>query len=56
MVLFNKGENAASVNTVRFHEMLDGMTSAKDVMTDKSFDLGQNIDVPARSVMILEIK
>lgn len=56
MVIFNKGEKAASVNTVRFHEMLDGMTSAKDVMTDKSFDLGQNIDVPARSVMILEIK
>ena len=39
----------------RFHEMLSGVSSGKDVLSGKTFDLRTEIRLPAKSAIILEI-
>ncbi|HCN89689.1 MAG TPA: alpha-amlyase, partial [Oxalobacteraceae bacterium] len=56
MVVLNKNKSAAVLATDRFHEMLSKTSSATDVMTGRRFDLGSTLSVPARSVLILEVK
>ncbi len=56
MVVLNKNKSAAVLATDRFHEMLTKSSSATDVMTGRRFDLGSTLSVPARSVLILEVK
>lgn len=55
MVVLNKNEEAVNMDTLRFHEMLTGKSSARNVLTGDSFDLGGHIKVPARSPLVLEI-
>ena len=55
MVVFNRGEEAGSITTARFAERLGDANSAVDVITGQSFDLDETLDVPARSVLLLEI-
>ncbi|HSY29877.1 MAG TPA: cyclomaltodextrinase C-terminal domain-containing protein, partial [Burkholderiaceae bacterium] len=40
----------------RFHEVLAAQSSGTDVLSGKSFDLSHSLTVPARSVLILEVK
>ncbi|QZT37621.1 glycoside hydrolase family 13 protein [Halosquirtibacter xylanolyticus] len=56
MVVFNKNTEDVSLKTARFHEMLDGVSDAKDVITGKTQSVGEELLIPARSVLILEVK
>lgn len=55
MVAFNKSKKAASLDTDYYYERLNGFSKGKDVITDKTYEL-DNLDIPARSVLILELK
>jgi glycosidase len=55
MVVLNKNEEAVNIDTLRFHEMLTGKSSARNVLTGDSFDIGDQIEVPARGPLVLEI-
>ena len=55
MVVFNRSEEAQSIDTTRFAERLGDASSAADVITGQSFDLDETLEVPARSVLLLEI-
>jgi glycosidase len=56
MVVFNKGRQPTSVDTDRFHERLAGRTRGYDIVTQRSFALGESIEMDARSVLVLEIR
>jgi glycosidase len=56
MVVFNKNNKEASLDLDRFAEMLAGATSGKDILTSKNHSLDNNLQVPARGVMVLELE
>jgi neopullulanase len=55
MVAMNKNKTAVNLDTERFHEMLTPTASATEVLSGKKFDLSKTINLPARSVLILEM-
>ena len=56
MVILNKNTENKTLNTSRFTESLQGFTSAKEVMTGISIPDLNNIVVPGKTSMILELK
>lgn len=56
MVIMNKKDEKVGLFTNRFHEMLNGNEKAIDILTGKELKIGSTIEIPARSVMILEIR
>jgi glycosidase len=56
MVVLNKNHADVALDTQRFHEVLAAQSSGTDVLSGKSFDLSHSLTVPARSVLILEVK
>ncbi|MUP40028.1 glycoside hydrolase family 13 protein [Labilibaculum euxinus] len=56
MVILNKNTESVHLQTERYHEMLKGNETAKDIISGKIVQLNQGIEVPARSAIILEIK
>jgi glycosidase len=56
MVILNLNTEEKTLNTKRFMESLKGFTSAKDVMSDKMVNDLNNISIPAKTSMILELK
>lgn len=56
MVVMNKNNRASVLKTQRFSQVLPAGAHAKEVISDMHYDLGQNLTVPARSVLILEIE
>lgn len=55
MVILNKNKEAVQIETDRYHEMLNGNETGKDVISGKNYPLNGSIEVPARSALILEI-
>ncbi|PAU95624.1 alpha-amlyase [Aliifodinibius salipaludis] len=55
MVAFNKSEEAMSLDSDYYYERLDGYTKGTDIITDKTYMLN-DLEIPARSVLILELK
>ncbi len=55
MVAFNANGKEAVLPAGRFHEMLSGVAAGTDVLTGQRFDLGKEIRLPAKSVVILEL-
>jgi glycosidase len=55
MVAFNANEKETVLPAARFHEMLSGVAAGTDVLTGKRFDLANDIRLPAKSVVILDI-
>ncbi|MDQ2180007.1 glycoside hydrolase family 13 protein [Marinifilum sp. D714] len=55
MVILNKNKEAVQMETARYHEMLNGNETGKDVISGKNYRLNGSIEVPARSALILEI-
>jgi glycosidase len=55
MVAFNKSEEAKTIDTDYYYERLDGFSKGTDVITDQTYEL-DNLEIPARSVLILELK
>ncbi|MGB5449708.1 MAG: cyclomaltodextrinase C-terminal domain-containing protein, partial [Woeseiaceae bacterium] len=55
MVVFNRGDEAASLQTARFAERLGDASTAVDVVTGQSYNIGNTLDLPPRSVLLLEV-
>lgn len=56
MVILNKNEKKHNLRLDRFAEMLDGVSKGIDVLSGQSFDLKNELTLPAKSPMILELK
>jgi len=56
MVALNKNEKPVALDKIRYAEQLDGHSTAFDVLTGASHDLSGPIEVPARGILLLEIK
>ena len=56
LVVFNKNKQSVTLDKVRYAEQLAGHSQAVDVLTGVRFDLSDAIEVPARGVLLLEIK
>jgi hypothetical protein len=55
MVALNANARETVLPAGRFHEMLEGVASGKDVLSGKTYGLKDEIRLPAKSVLILEI-
>jgi len=55
MVAMNANTKEMVLPAARFHEMLDGVASGRDVLSGKTYTLKDEIRLPAKSVLILEI-
>jgi glycosidase len=55
MVAFNKNAKPAVLDLARFHEMLGGVKSGRDVISGQTVTLGQALTMPAKGTLILEI-
>jgi neopullulanase len=55
MVAMNANGKDVALKAARFREMLAGVASGTDVLTGKTFDLKDEIKLPANSVVVLEI-
>lgn len=55
MIAFNKNNEGTSLDLERFAEILEGVTIGKDILTGKPHVLDQQLQIPARGVMILEL-
>jgi glycosidase len=55
MVALNKNDEAKPLALDRFSERLEGFTGATDVVSGKNTALGESIELPPRSVLVLEL-
>ena len=56
MVVMNNNPDRQTIKTNRFHENIQNHKNGKDVLTDKSYDLENEISIEGKSVLILELK
>ena len=56
MVILNLNKEAKTLNTSRFAESLQGFTTAKEVMSGNTINDLNNIVIPAKTSLILELK
>ncbi len=56
MVILNKNESVQMLNLDRFAEMLHGVSEGKDVLTDVTYELKKQLELPAKTPLILELK
>ncbi len=56
MVAFNRGFESETLATERFEERLAGHRSATDALTGRKIELGETIELPPRSVQVLELE
>ncbi len=55
MVALNKNQEAVQLPLSRFEEMLKGVNAGTDVLSGKSFKLDEELELPARSPLVLEL-
>lgn len=56
MVVMNNSTEKQTIKTSRFLENIKNYKSGKDVISEKSFDLKNDIELEGKSVLILELK
>ncbi len=56
MVVLNKNEGNTTLSLDQYAEMLEGISSATDVLSGKTYDLKKSIELPSREALILELK
>ena len=56
MVIANNNQTEKQVFTERFNEMLVGKSKAINIISNQQNDLNQSLNIPAKSVIIYEIK
>ncbi len=56
MVLMNNNEEAKTITTGRYNEYLRDFKSGRDVIYDKVFNDLSKIDLPGKSVLVLELR
>jgi glycosidase len=55
MVAFNANDKEMVLDAGRFHEMLSGVESGRDVLSGKTYMLKDEIRLPAKATLILEL-
>lgn len=55
MVVINNNKENQSLDLKRFSEGIKNFTKGKDIISDKDFDLKNNLPVPSKSSLILEL-
>lgn len=55
MVVLNNSKEKQTLNLSRFQESLHNYSNAKDVLTNKDFNLKEDISIEGKSVLILEL-
>ena len=55
MVVFNRGDEAAAIETGRFAERMGSSRHAVDVVTGESHDISKSLTLKPRSVLLLEL-
>ncbi|NJM80209.1 MAG: glycoside hydrolase family 13 protein [Flavobacterium sp.] len=55
MVIINNAKEKQTLNLNRFKESIDNYVTGKDVLTNKNFDLKNDILIEGKSVLILEL-
>ncbi len=55
MVVLNKNEEAKTINTERFNEVIDGYSSGKEIISGKTISDISEVTVPAKSAVIVEL-
>jgi glycosidase len=56
MVISNNGNQEKALSLARFNEMLNGKTTAKNIISGQQLPLQNSIAIPARSVQIYEVR
>ena len=56
MVIINNSNETQKFATNRFKENIQNYTTGNDIITKKSVDLKQDIEIGGKSVLILELK
>jgi glycosidase len=55
MVVLNKNDETTELALDRFAERLQGYREARDVVTGQVHELGESLELPARSVLVLDL-
>lgn len=56
MVIVNSNDKEQDLSTTRFNERMNGFTKAVNVITDDALNSVDNIKVPAKSAVVLELR
>lgn len=56
MIAANNNEEAKNLDLNRFNEMLEGKTHGRNIVSQNQFELTSSISIPAKTVLILELK
>ncbi len=56
MVIINNNSEKQSLKTNRFKESIQNLKSGKEVLSGKTFDLNNDIEIEGKSALILELK
>lgn len=56
MVILNNNETEQTLDLKHFAESLKGFSKGKDIISDKEFSLQNNLTIPAKTSMIIELK
>ncbi len=56
MVIINNNSDKQTIKTNRFKESIQNLKSGKEVLSGKTFDLNNDIEIEGKSALILEIK
>ncbi|WP_306460089.1 cyclomaltodextrinase C-terminal domain-containing protein [Flavobacterium sp. B17] len=56
MVILNNNETEQTLDLKHFVESLKGSTKGKDIISGKEFSLQNNLTIPAKTSMVIELK
>jgi len=56
MIIYNSEDKADTLKTDRFNERMAGYKTATNVISNTTLNSIQNIDVPAKTTLVLELK
>ena len=56
MVIANNNDQTKELDLKRFNEMLSGKTEGREIATSVLYDLGKSVSVPAKTVLLLEVR
>jgi hypothetical protein len=56
MVVLNNNEKEQNIDLKHFAESLNGFSKGKDIISDKEFSLQNNLTIPAKTSMVIELK
>jgi hypothetical protein len=56
MVLMNNSNETQTINTHRFKESIKDFKTGKEVISELTFDISNQITIEPKSVLILELK